>query len=81
MKTAALILTALIFLLFAQAVLQGQDKTVLHGKVINGEGKALPYANVYIINSPDGTMSEDDGTFFFTTKLKGTVFLSASMVG
>jgi len=81
MKTAALIRTALIFLLFAQAVLQGQDKTVLHGKVINGEGKALPYANVYLINSPDGTMSEDDGTFLFTTKLKGTVFLRASMVG
>lgn len=58
-----------------------QNKTILRGKIVDDNGKNLPYVNVYILNSTDGSMTDDNGKFYFKTSLKGKVKLIASMVG
>lgn len=69
-----------IFLLLA-ACLPAQQKTVIKGKVSDEDQKPLASVTVFISDSPDGVFSEEDGTFSFTTKLKGKASLTASLLG
>ncbi|MGB8317221.1 MAG: TonB-dependent receptor [Ignavibacteriaceae bacterium] len=53
----------------------------VYGKIIDEEGKPLAFVNVYLLNSLEGTMSDENGNFSFFTKNKGKAELVASLIG
>ena len=53
----------------------------IDGAVTDENNKPLPYVNVYLLNSTDGEMTNENGMFNFSTKLSKKVTLVASMVG
>lgn len=61
--------------------LTAQNKTIISGIIKDENGKPIPYVNVFLLNTSDGTMSDDDGKFSFKTSIKGKTMLIASMVG
>lgn len=71
----------LIAFIFLSNLLTGQNKTIVSGKVKDNNGKPIAYANVFLLNTPDGTMSESDGSFEFRTSQKGKAVLIASIIG
>lgn len=75
------IIKIIVILILLSAGLFAQDKVTIKGKVVDNHNRPLSFVNVFIINTSDGTMSGDDGSFLFTTKQKGKVILAASMVG
>ncbi len=73
-----------IFALCLTSVLFSQPaftQTKITGKVTDKNNTALPGANIYIKDSYDGTTSEVDGTFSFTTDETGNAVLVVSFVG
>lgn len=72
MKKAVLTLVC-ILLVFVE--LNGQNKTIISGIIKDDKGKPLPYVNVFLLNTADGTMSDDDGSFSFKTSQRGKVTL------
>jgi vitamin B12 transporter len=77
-----IIYTYLSFVLVVlQSIVYAQNKTSVYGRVTDSQNKPLPFANVFIVNSGDGAMTGDDGTFSFSTKQKGEVTITASMIG
>ena len=56
-------------------------QTEIKGKVTDGEGNPLAYVNVFIIDSFDGSMSNEDGSFSFITTQFGEIELVASIIG
>ncbi len=62
-------------------IVHAQNKTTIAGKVKDENNKPVPFANVFLLNTSDGAMSEDDGSFSFKTVQSGKVTLIASMVG
>ena len=76
MKTK-LILSLLIFF----KTIFPQSKVKIEGHIFD-EGKSpLPMVMVFISNSGDGAMSNDNGEFSFSTKLKGKITLNANLLG
>ncbi|MBT1695777.1 carboxypeptidase-like regulatory domain-containing protein [Fulvivirgaceae bacterium PWU4] len=74
MKTLATIfLSALQTLAFSQATISGQ--------VTDAAGNAVPLANVYLLDTYDGTSADDQGKFSFTTNETGTQVLVAKFIG
>ena len=73
----------LIFLLiiFLTAGVFAQDKVLIEGNVSDQDGIPLAFANVFIKNTPEGTMTNDNGTFKFFAQRKDKITLIASMVG
>ena len=71
---------SLIILLFHSDFF-AQNKIIIQGKVTDDQKKPISFVNVFIQSTTDGAMTEDDGTFSFTTKLTGKVNLVASIVG
>lgn len=70
-----------LFLLLAAATLiQAQTKVKIKGKVTDGE-TPVGYASVYILNSTEGTITNDKGEFNFLSKKKGKVTLVTTMIG
>ena len=67
--------------LFICQIISGQTKVKIEGKVTDDKNKALAYVNVFLLNTTDGTMSDEDGNFYFTSTLRGKAVLSASIVG
>lgn len=57
----------------------------LSGKVIAQDGTPIPFANVVLLSSQDavvvGAISEDDGSYKFTTVSQGSYKLKVSFVG
>ncbi len=37
--------------------------------------------NIFLLNTTDGTMSDEEGNFFFVSSEKGKAVLTASIVG
>ncbi|HHH50192.1 MAG TPA: TonB-dependent receptor [Saprospiraceae bacterium] len=72
-----LILTLVTFLL----CLSANGQTTISGMIKDDKGEALSYANVYLENSFDGTSSNDDGSFSFTTSEKGKQTLVVDFLG
>ncbi|GAB3195248.1 hypothetical protein ABID22_003616 [Pontibacter aydingkolensis] len=75
----------LLFSLFAFTTLQAQQSNI-SGKVLDGENKAVGYANVLLLKAADsslvkGALSEDAGTFLFEGIAAGNYKVVASMVG
>lgn len=56
-------------------------QTRISGKVTDGQGEAVPLANVILQDTYDGTSSNADGTFEFTTTETGTKTLVVKFVG
>jgi hypothetical protein len=58
-----------------------EHQTRIFGIVCDENNSPLPEVNVYIINSNEGTTTNDKGEFSFTTSLKGELITTASMIG
>ena len=58
-----------------------QAQTVISGKVTDGQGEAIPFANIYIKGSFDGANSLNDGSFSFETDQAGSQTLVVSFIG
>lgn len=63
------------------SLLFAQEGISIVGKVIDSKENPLAYANVYLLDSFDGAMSDETGKFNFTTLKKGEIFLVASLIG
>ena len=77
-------LLCLLFLLTSSTLLAQQSS--IKGKIIDGENKAVGYANVLLLKAADstlvkGALSEDAGTFLFEGIAAGKYKVVASMVG
>lgn len=57
------------------------QSSIFKGKVIDENKQPLAYVNVFIEGELDGAMTDESGMFKFSTKLKGSYKLVASMVG
>lgn len=69
-----------IFLFFLPGLL-ADAQTVISGTVSSTKGEALIGANLYIENSYDGTSANAEGSFSFSTTLRGTQTLIVSSLG
>ncbi len=67
--------------LFIAGSLIAQNLKTISGTVLDRQHKPLPYANVYILNTTDGAMTNENGDFSFKTNIKRKSTLIASMVG
>ncbi|MBA4406626.1 hypothetical protein C0389_05070 [bacterium] len=72
------LLTIVYMVLFSVCI--AQNKTQIKGKVTDGK-EPIAFASVYIAGSTEGTTSDENGNFSFSTKKKGKVFVIATMVG
>jgi hypothetical protein len=81
MSLAAKIL--LIMLLFSAAsYLSAQDKSItIRGSVTDEANVPLAYVNVFILDSFDGAMSDEQGKFSFATNQTKKIELTASLIG
>lgn len=70
-----------LLMLFFGQLLSGQSKVKIEGKITDEKNNPLSYANIFLLNTTDGTMSDEEGNFFFTSALKGKAVLTASIVG
>jgi hypothetical protein len=61
--------------------LTAQEKIRIEGSIKDEKNKPIPYVNVFILNTTDGTMSDDEGNFSFRTAAKGKVIFISSIVG
>lgn len=72
-----LLLFFLLFLLQTRSIAQ----VLLSGRVLDEKNQALPGVNVYIKGSFDGSSTDTEGKFSFTTSEKGTQLIVFSMMG
>ncbi len=68
-------------LALALFLLQLSGQTVLTGSVIDTRGTEIIGANIFLKGTYDGTSSEVDGSFLFTTEETGAAILSISYLG
>ena len=73
------IVFTVLFLLSALLV-TGQT-TIISGRVVDARQNPVTYANIYIVNSVEGTSSDNDGQFRFETSSTGVKQLAVSMIG
>ncbi|MCE7066345.1 TonB-dependent receptor [Dyadobacter sp. CY326] len=71
-------LSILFFLLTSFAVLA---QAVISGKISDQKGAAVPGANVYLKGTYDGTSSDADGKFIFSTNASGNQIVTVQAVG
>ena len=74
MKTIYLTIT---FLLLQVSVFA---QNTVSGKVVDNKNNPIPAANVYIDGSYDGSTTDENGSFTFTTDLKGNQILVISVL-
>jgi hypothetical protein len=67
-----------LFIVFAGYV---PAQNMVRGIVTDESSQPLPYANVFIKETLEGTSSDETGNFSFTTSASGAVTLSAMMLG
>jgi len=56
--------TKLIFLIFCIASLSLNAQTKVSGKVIDEQGQPIPFANIVLGNSSEGTITDENGKFY-----------------
>ncbi|MDR1201945.1 MAG: TonB-dependent receptor [Tannerellaceae bacterium] len=56
-------------------------QNTIRGIVVDESSQPLPYANVFIRETLEGTSSDESGNFSFTSSASGVVTLSAMMLG
>ena len=74
------LLNILLILLSSPFYAQYESKNI-KGIITNEANVSLPYVNVFILDSFDGAMSDEEGEFLFTTAKYGEVELIASLIG
>lgn len=72
-------LISLSFIFILSSAIYGQTK--ISGKITDESNQPLPGANIYLKDTYDGTSSEADGTFSFTSDEEGEFALVVSFVG
>lgn len=75
------IILIIILLIAGLISLSAQDKTRIEGIIKDDKNKPVPYVNVFLLNTTDGTMSDEEGNFSFKTSANGKVVLIVSIVG
>ncbi|MFC2133075.1 carboxypeptidase-like regulatory domain-containing protein [Bacteroidota bacterium] len=80
MKWIIKICLMFIFLLNLSQI-YGQQTTQIYGRVTDSESNLLAFVNVYLLNTTDGAMTNEQGEFKFVTKQTGNHKIIASMVG
>jgi outer membrane cobalamin receptor len=70
-----------VIVLFLLGLNPTQAQTVLKGQVTSGKGDPVPYASVFLKNTIDGSTTDDQGEFSFTSYEKGSQTLVVSVVG
>lgn len=73
--------TTLLLILFAGIVMSVSSQTTIMGRITDKSGETIVGANVYLENSYDGTSSDVEGNFSFTTALSGQQKLVVSFIG
>lgn len=81
MKNNYKIILIILLVLVGFISLTAQEKIRIEGSIKDEKNNPLPYVNVFILNTTDGSMSDDDGNFSFRTTARGKVILIASIVG
>ena len=69
------VMSAVLSNLFAQNVL------TIKGRVTTKSSTPLSYVNVYVLNTFDGAMTDNDGIFSFSTPISDTIRIITSLVG
>jgi hypothetical protein len=57
------------------------SQTRIAGKITGRDGLGIPLANIILLNTYDGTTSDPDGNFMFTTTEKGDQTLIVKFIG
>ena len=57
------------------------QKSVIKGRVLDQKNKPLAYANIFLKNRTEGTISNEQGEFSFTTTVSGKAVLVCSYIG
>ena len=73
--------TTLFLILFAGMLTSVSSQTTIMGRITDKSGETIVGANVYLENSYDGTSSDVEGNFSFTTGLSGQQKLVVSFIG
>lgn len=73
--------TTLFLILFAGILTSVSSQTTIMGRITDKSGETIVGANVYLENSYDGTSSDVEGNFSFTTGLTGQQKLIVSFIG
>lgn len=74
-------LATTVWLLACFAIAFSQTHVRISGIVKDETGQPVPYANVYIKGTMDGTSTMADGTFMLVTTESGSLTLEVSFVG
>ena len=70
-----------LLLLFLNLAQEGDAQVIIKGLVTDQKNNPLPYANVFIEGTYEGTVTDDSGRFLLTTGLTGEVTIGASYIG
>ena len=85
MKIAIRPVLILMYIVFLSRVSWGQENSTqkwsIKGTVTDADGAPLAFANVYLQESMEGTMSDDQGNFTFTSRGVGERTLVCSYIG
>lgn len=74
-------INVVICVLYLLPLTRTSGQSIVKGLITDENGTAVPGANIYILDSYDGTASLPDGAFEFETEKSGTNILVASAVG
>jgi outer membrane cobalamin receptor len=72
---------ALTLFLFNWIEVSAQQKNRIYGSVFDEENLPLPFVNVYIFSSNEGSTTDDSGKYSFVTDAQGELTITASMIG
>jgi len=68
MSLVTKIFLSIIFVIIASSYLSAQEESItIRGFITDETNAPLAYVNVFILDSFDGAMSDDNGKFSFTT--------------
>jgi len=75
------IFLSIVFIIIGSSFISAQDASKPIRGIITDEASApLAYVNVYILDTFDGAMSDEEGNFSFTTTQTGKIKLVASLI-
>ena len=70
-----------VLLIAANCSIQAQQAKTLTGKVVNSRSAAVPGCTVYLLNTNEGTISDQQGLFSFKNLREGNYILQVSAIG
>ena len=74
------IFLSFLLIIIGSLFLSAQDASkIIKGIITNDANGSLAYVNIYILDSFDGAMSDEEGKFTFNTTQSGEIELVASL--